>query len=201
MLPLLAAIISVSGVCVDPVAPLGRLERSRPWRVELSGHQDSFNVRELAEYRLTVPVFKQFVLASKLVVTASAEDPRLNGDPLFTREVSVLDDVVAAASRVEARLKFEPRYATALRVASISAHEYTKFALALFGARMAHGFLKSGAIRGVVKGVATDNVAFVAEHEREVTELLQSLGVEAPPPVTEPSSSTPSAWRRRLRGS
>jgi len=32
--------------------------------------------------------------------------------------------------------------------------------------------------RGVTKGVAADNVAFVAEHEREVAEVLQSLGVE-----------------------
>jgi hypothetical protein len=140
--------------------------------------QDSFNIKELAEYRLSVPVFRQFIHASSQIVTATREDSRLAADPLFTRDISVLDDVVASAARVEARLKFEPRYASALRIASLSAHEYAKFALTLFAARMAHGFLQSGAIRGVTKGVATDNVAFVAEHERDVTEVLQLLGVE-----------------------
>jgi hypothetical protein len=140
--------------------------------------QDSFNIKELAEYRLSVPVFRQFIHASGQIVTATREDSRLAADPLFTRDISVLDDVVASAARVEARLKFEPRYASALRIASLSAHEYAKFALTLFAARMAHGFLQSGAIRGVTKGVATDNVAFVAEHERDVTEVLQLLGVE-----------------------
>ena len=140
--------------------------------------QDTFNTRELAEYRLTVPVFKQFVHASRLIVTAMQNDGRLANDPLFTRDVSVLDDVVAAASRVEARLKFEPRYASALRVAGISARDYTRFALALFAARMAHGFLQSGAIRAVAQGAASDNVAFVAAHEQEVTDVLRALGVE-----------------------
>jgi hypothetical protein len=149
--------------------------------VELRPYQDTFNIKELAEYRLTVPVFKQFVHASRLIVTAAHEDVRLANDPLFPREVSVLDDVVAAAQRVEARLKFEPRYTTALRVASISPRDYAKFALALFAARMAHGFLKSGAIRGVSQGVASDNVAFVAEHEQEVTDILKALGVEGSP--------------------
>ena len=142
--------------------------------------QDSFNISELSEYRLVEPVFAQFARATQLIVTAAADDPRLAGDPLFTRDVAVLDDVVAAASRVEARLKFEPRYTSALRIAGISPHEYTKFALALFAARMAHGFLKSGAIRGVMKGVASDNVSFVAAHEDDVVALLRSLGVEAP---------------------
>lgn len=150
-----------------------------PAALERAAPQDTFNIKELAEYRLTVPVFRQFVHASQLIVTAAIEDPRLGSDPLFTRDVSVLDDVVAAASRVEARLKFEPRYASALRIASISARDYAKFAIALFAARMAHGFLQSGAIRGVTKGVAADNVAFVAEHESEVGEVLKLLGVEA----------------------
>lgn len=154
-------------------------ERSRLSGLDPRPPQDTFNIKELAEYRLTVPVFKQFVHASRLILTATQEEPRLANDPLFTRDVSVLDDVVSAAARVEARLKFEPRYASALRVASISARDYTKFALALFGARMAHGFLKSGAIRGVTKGVATENVAFVAEHESEVVDILTALGVEA----------------------
>jgi hypothetical protein len=185
-------VVSVLAACTE--CPLSDLRRdlptvvvSEPVRFELSGleglvfrpYQDTFNIKELAEYRLTVPVFKQFVHASRLIVTATQEDARLANDPLFTRDISVLDDAVAAAARVEARLKFEPRYSSALRIASISAREYAKFSLALFAARMAHGFLQSGAIRGVTKGVAADNVAFIAEHEQEVADILRALGVEA----------------------
>jgi hypothetical protein len=159
-----------------------------------SAPQSTFNIKELAEYRLTVPVFKQFAHASRLLGAATREDARLAADPLFTRDVAVLDDAVAAADRVEARLKFEPRYAAALRVAGISAREYTRFALALFAARMAHGFLKSGAIRGVAKGVASDNVAFVAEHEREVSATLHALGVEESPPPDVTAASWWRAW-------
>jgi hypothetical protein len=147
----------------------------------LTPSQDTFNIRELAEYRLTVPVFQQFVQASRQIVTASREDARLAADPLFTREVALLDDVAAAAATVEARLKYEPRYAAALRIASISPHDFTKFALVLFGARLAHGFLKSGALRTVPAGVASDNVAFVEAHQIEIAALMQLLELEGEP--------------------
>jgi hypothetical protein len=158
--------------------PSARVPFAAPTSAARAVPQDTFNIKELAEYRLTVPVFRQFVQASQLVVTAAASDRRLADEPLFTRDIAVLDDVVAAAARVEARLKFEPRYASALRIASITPRDYAKFALALFAARMAHGFLQSGAIRGVTPGVAADNVAFVAEHQAEIAEVLQLLGVE-----------------------
>ena len=174
----MAILLALVLVCLEPSG----VERSGSTSSGLRPYQDTFNIKDLSEYRLSDPVFKQFVHATRLIVTATAADPRLASEPLFTRDESVLDDVVAAAGRVEARLKFEPRYAAALRIAGISAHEYTTFGLTLFAARMAHGFLKSGAIRGVMKGAASENVAFVAAHEQEVVAVLQSLGVEAPQP-------------------
>ncbi len=144
--------------------------------------QDTFNVRELAEYRLTEATFKQFDHASRLIAEATREDVRLAANPLFTRELAVLDDVVAAAAQIDARLKFEPRFASALRIANISARDYTRFALALFAARLAHGFLQSGVLRAVPAGVATDNVGFIEAHARAVAELLQIMGVESVTP-------------------
>jgi hypothetical protein len=140
--------------------------------------QDTFNIKELAEYRLSVPAFARFAAASRLIAAAVRDDPRLAANPLFTRDVSLLDDVRAAAEKVEAQLKFEPRYVAALRIASVSPREYTKFALALFGARLAHGFLKSGAMRHVPAGVASDNVAFIEAHEAEVAAILRLLELE-----------------------
>jgi hypothetical protein len=159
-----------------PTAPGFALAGLRSF--ELLPPQDPFNIKELAEYRLTDPVFRQFVHASQLIVTATRENTRLASEPLFTRDILIADDAAAAAAQLEARLKFEPRYTAALRIASLSAHDYAKFALALFAARLAHGFLQSGAMRRVPAGAATDNVAFIAAHESEVSDLLRSLGVE-----------------------
>jgi hypothetical protein len=140
--------------------------------------QATFTAKELAEYRLTPPVFKQFTHASRLIARATRDDPRLADNPLFTREVSVLGDAPVMATELEARLNNEPALATALWAANMSAREYTKFALALFGARLAHGFMKSGALRFVPPGVATDNVAFVESHQSQIADVLRLIGVE-----------------------
>jgi hypothetical protein len=132
----------------------------------------------LAEYRLTTPVFERFVRASRGVAEATARDARLAADPPFSREVTVLGDVAEVAAALEARFIREPALAAALADAEISARDYTTFALALVGARLAHGFVKSGAMRFVPPGVATDNVAFIAAHEAEVAAVLMLLGVE-----------------------
>jgi hypothetical protein len=140
--------------------------------------QDAFTLKDLAEYRLSDPVLRQFVHASGLIVTAMSEEPRLGADPLFTRDVAVLDDAVAAAAAIEARVKLEPRYAAALRLAGLTPREYTTFALALFGARLAHGFVQAGLLRDVPPGTAADNVAFVGRHEAEIGSVLKALGLE-----------------------
>lgn len=140
--------------------------------------QVPFTVKELAEYRLTVHVFKQFDGASRLIATATLDDPRLAVNPLFTRDVSVLGDAPEAAAQLEGRLTNDPNLAAALLRSNISAREYTTFALALFAARLAHGFMKAGVLRFVPPGVAADNVAFIEANEAEVAAVLQLLGLE-----------------------
>ncbi|MGH9175390.1 MAG: hypothetical protein ACRD1H_13585, partial [Vicinamibacterales bacterium] len=140
----------------------------------------TFTAKELADYRLSLPVFEQFDHASRLIAAATRDDPNLAENPLFTREVSVLGDAPVMAAELEARLRSAPALAAALRAADISARDYTKFALSLFAARLAHGFVKSGALRIVPPGVATDNVAFVEAHQVEIAAVLQLLGLETP---------------------
>ena len=55
----------------------------------------------------------------------------------------------------------------------------TTFALALLGARLAHGFIDAGLLRNVPPGVAADNVQFVTEHHVEVSAVLKKLGIES----------------------
>jgi hypothetical protein len=140
--------------------------------------QSPVTVKELAGYRLTTAVFQRFVPASRGIAAAVSADPRLAADPPFTREVAVSGDAAEVAPALEARLTREPSLAAALHAAKISPHDYATFAIVLIGARLAHGFVKSGAMRFVPAGVASDNVAFIDAHEPAVAEVLRILGVE-----------------------
>lgn len=144
----------------------------------LQAEPPPLTVKDLAAYRLTMTAFEPFERASGLMADAVAADPRLARDPLFSREVSVLEDVAVVAPALEARLAAEPAVAAALRAAKMTPRDYTTFALALFAARLAHGFVRSGAMRFVPKGIASDNVAFITANESRVAAVLRRLGVE-----------------------
>jgi hypothetical protein len=148
------------------------------WVLPLAHTQPLFDARQLANYRLTFPVFLRFAHATRLMAAQMQSDPRFTRDPLFNRDVSVSGDAVEMATALRTRLDNEPTLAAALFAADIGAHEYVTFALALFGARLAHGFLESGAMRLVPPGVAADNVAFVSEHLADIRVALTQLGLE-----------------------
>jgi hypothetical protein len=169
--------------------------------------QFTFTVEELAQYRLSLVVFRQFERASELIAAATRDEARLAARPLFTREVLLDGDAPVVAAELASRLAGEPRFAAALTDAGIAAPEYSRFALALFAARLAHGFVRSGAMRRVPPGVATDNVAFVDAHEAEVSAVLKVLGVEEPilhvcaQQGVRPLDFSRAGSRRSIRGS
>jgi hypothetical protein len=142
------------------------------------GATQSIDARHLADYRLTPEVFKRFAHATRLIAAITQRDVRFHDQPLITREISVSGDAPAMAAALKQRLDTEPALAEALFAADISAHEYAVFAIALFAARLAQGFLRSGAMRRVPPGAATENVAFVATHEVEIVALLKQLNLE-----------------------
>jgi hypothetical protein len=142
--------------------------------------QSIFSVEELAQYRLSLSVFKQFERASESIAAATRDDPQLAARPLFTREVLLDGDAPVVAAELAARLAGEPRFADALLKAGITAPDYARFALSLVAARLAHGFVSSGAMRRVPAGVAADNVAFIEAHHAEVSAVLKVLGIEDP---------------------
>lgn len=139
---------------------------------------ETLTARELAAYRLTAAAFDRFEAASRAIAAILRDDPAFAQAPLFTREIVSAADAEAAAATLEARLQSHPALAAALRTTKISARDYTTFALALFAARLAHGFVESGVLRRVPGGVAADNVAFVDAHEQRITTLLDELGIE-----------------------
>ena len=140
--------------------------------------QAEFGVTEIADYRLDATVFAQFTRASHLIAAATRVDARFDREPLFTKDILLSDDVLAAAIALEARLRTEPALAGAFFAADITPHDYTKFALALVAARLAHGFVKSGVIRRVPPGVHADNVTFVDANLTEIQAVLKDIGVD-----------------------
>jgi hypothetical protein len=140
--------------------------------------QTPLGVDELAQYRLTTPVFRQFAVASRSIAATLRTDPSFAQDPLFTREIMLSDDAAAAAAALESRLQAHPALVEALGTARLTAREYTKFALTVLVAHVAHRFIRAGVLRDVRKGAAAGNVAFVQEHEPAITALLAGLGID-----------------------
>jgi len=140
--------------------------------------QQPFVQRELAAYRLTEPVYLRFAHAARLITAASRKDPRLEQAPLFTKQIAVSGDILEMAALLNARLDEEPAFRSALFAAEIDAHEFTTFALALFAARLAQGFVKAGLIYVMPDGVPGGNVAFVEAHQVEIGALFTEIGIE-----------------------
>src|SRR5688572_31334481 len=90
--------------------------------------QVPIDVYELADYRLTTEVFERFVRASSRVAAVTRDDASFTYAPLFTKDVALSDDAVAAATGLVARLENHTALAAALDGARITPREYAKFA-------------------------------------------------------------------------
>jgi hypothetical protein len=139
--------------------------------------QAPIDVYELADYRLTTDVFERFVQASTRMATVIRDDAAFTYAPLFTRDVALSGDAVAAAAGLVARLENHTALAAALDEAKITPREYTKFAITLIAAHLAQGFLASGVLPRVPGGAPTINVEFVKTHEADVAATLTNLGI------------------------
>jgi hypothetical protein len=139
--------------------------------------QAEIDVYELADYRLTPDVFERFVRASRRVTDITRDDATFTFAPLFTKDVALSGDAVAAVAGLVARIENHTDLAAALEGAQITPREYAKFAITLIAAHLAHGFLAAGVLPRVPAGAPTINVEFVKAHESEVTAALASLGI------------------------
>lgn len=139
--------------------------------------QPPIDVYELADYRLTPDVFERFVQASARIAEITRDDASFDFAPLFTKDVALSDDAVAAAAGLMARIENHKALAAALDASKITPREYVKFALTLIAAHLAHGFVTSGVLPRVPAGAPTINVAFVSAHTADVTAALASLGI------------------------
>jgi hypothetical protein len=147
------------------------------WHPALSRAQAPIDVYDLADYRLTADVFKQFVEASRAIGEITRRDSAFTYAPLFTEEVALSGDATAVAAGLVARLENHAGLSAALQSAKLSPREYSKFAIALLAAHMANGFIQAGVLQRVPAGAPTHNVEFVNTHQTEITAVLADLGI------------------------
>jgi hypothetical protein len=157
---MLILVVTISGLLMPP-----------------AGAQTPIDVYELSDYRLTPEIFERFVDATDRIVPILRKDPAFTYAPLFTKEVALSGDAIAGAAGLMARLANHPSLSVALTEAGITPREYTKFAITLIAAHLAHGFMKTGVLRQVPPGAPTINVAFVKSHELDVAAVLTQLGI------------------------
>jgi hypothetical protein len=153
--------------------------------------QGPIDRRELSTYRLTTSFFERFRDASQRIAIVIVRDPSFRADPLFSQKIVQSGDVTEVSATLEARLRDHPGLAHALSAATISARDYTKFALTLVAARLALGFVESGVLKTVPPGAATENVAFVRRHQAAVDDLFTELGIEIWRPPPNPAGLQP----------
>ena len=146
-------------------------------RLSPAAAQARIDVFDLADYRLTPQVFEQFVEASGRIAEITRTDASFRYAPLFTKDVVLDGDAVDVASGLTARLDNHTGLSAALQAAQITSREYSKFAIALVAAHLAHGFLKAGVLQRVPSGAPFNNVEFVKAHEADVTTVLAELGI------------------------
>lgn len=139
--------------------------------------QAPIDVYDLADYRLTAQVFEPFVRASGLIADVIHRDPAFADAPLFTKEIALSGDAPAAASALATRLEGHPDLVAALQIAKLTPREYAKFAIALLAAHLAHEFLNAGVLKRVPSGAPAENVKFVEQHRKEVSSVLDTLGI------------------------
>ena len=147
------------------------------WHVAPAHAQAPVDVYDLADYRLTPEVFKQFVQASQKIGEITRSDSAFTHAPLFTREVVLSGDAPEEAAGLMSRLDNHTGLTAALQAAKLTSREYSKFAITLVAAHMAHGFIKAGVLPRVPDGAPTHNVNFVDTHQTEVTAVLADLGM------------------------
>ena len=155
-----------------------------PAFAQLPGANDP-DAKELAAYRLTVPVLDKVLQTTKNLADAAKVDPRFKKQAALKAEVKTLeakderseaDDARLEAlredldnmedtlfpksdtqtlSEMAAVMQKEPLFAQALAAAGLTAREYAKFLFAYMSSGMVAGMMEQGTIKEVPKELAT----------------------------------------------
>ncbi|MGH7717436.1 MAG: hypothetical protein ACREON_01145 [Gemmatimonadaceae bacterium] len=151
----------------------GSVADNAPAASSSSGGSLTGDVREVANYRLSMDKVEKWVAAMSNLQTLSENDPELK------RWAESQDMGNNASLRdMQERLESTPKIRRAIERAGISTEDFVLTQIALLQAAMVHGIQKSGAAAKNVplpEGVSEDNVKFFRENEARLTELMESM--------------------------
>jgi hypothetical protein len=125
------------------------------------------DLKEIQAYRLTGPVMKQVVTATRSMIGAvkqEGEAARL--------QATVANVIGKSLTDIERAIEKEPLVTNALKPAGISAREYAKFMVVFFQTSMLQNMLKSGAVKEAPATANPDNLRFVEANQAEVNALM-----------------------------
>jgi hypothetical protein len=163
------------------------------------------DAKEIENYRLTEPVWKQVMVATRALMAAIPSDPRfqriakLNAEKKaieskesptdaemeraekIEEEIDSIQNSVNIMSgnksldEIEAMAKKEPILANALKSAGLAPREYAKFMAVFIGSMMAHGFAKAMGAKELPKGVSAENIKFIEDHQKEFEVFMKEM--------------------------
>jgi hypothetical protein len=143
------------------------------------------DAKELAAYKLTLPVLEKVLVATKNLATAMKNDPRFKKQQALKAEIKKLeekeepteaeaeridklradldqmeeslfpDTETQTLSQMDAAMRKEPLVNNALTSAGLTPREYAKFLVAFMGAGAVAGMIEQGVIKEVPKEMAS----------------------------------------------
>ena len=163
------------------------------------------DVAEISNYKLTLPVMKQVVTATRNLMAALPSDPRFQrveklkaeleamgqkAEPTeaelakmqkLSEEIEAIEDSAnilggnKSLAEIDAAAKKDPLINAAFTSAGITAREYAKFFGAYLQAAMIHGFHKAGTIKELPKDAPLENIKFIEEHATELETFAKEM--------------------------
>lgn len=165
------------------------------------------DAKELRAYTLTMTALNQFIAASRNMMEAAKQDPRmsrmmalekeldtlrekeepseadLDRQEKLEAEIEAMEDAMPDFNLAEAKdldemekmIRSQPMMLNAITKAGMTPRDFSKFTLTFFQASMLGGMMKAGLIKELPKEVNPDNLAFLKEHEAEITRLTNEL--------------------------
>src|SRR6266851_4301678 len=129
----------------------------------------------------TDPKYRSFMAAQKELKALRAKDEPTPADEermdALERQLEQMSDAIDGGgdaqtlADMERKIAAMPHMPDALAKAALSPREYAKFNLTLIQAGFVAGMKRAGQLRQVPPGVSMENVQFVIDHEKELSEL------------------------------
>jgi len=142
--------------------------------ISASARAQDADTKELASYRLTMPVLQKMIVATKTAAVAVKNDPKYRDSDAADDDSG--DDSNASLSDIERKIDKMPHMRDGLKAAGLTAREFAVFEMCAMQAGMVAGLEKAGQhLATLPAGIRPENVQFMKDHEKDF-EAWQKAG-------------------------